>query len=84
MYIRPRRQGRVLRESLGYIVVGAIDVVVFAGQDAVEPVEDMLLDHHVVGVDAAYISSRSRQPASSYLGEGSIVVWREESITSMD
>lgn len=52
MNVGPRRQGRILGEGLGYVVVRAIDVVIFAGQDAVQPVEDVLLDDHVAGVES--------------------------------
>lgn len=46
IYIGTRRQGRVAAEHASDAVVATVDVLVFACQDAVEPVEDMLLDCH--------------------------------------
>jgi hypothetical protein len=44
--IGARCEGRVSGKGLGDVVVCAIHIIVFAGQDTVEPVQHVLLDRH--------------------------------------
>lgn len=40
-------KGRVSCQGLGDIVVGAVDIMVFTSQHAIEPIQDVLMDRHL-------------------------------------
>jgi hypothetical protein len=44
--VRTRREGGIPRQCLSNVAVGTIDIMIFARQDAVQPVEDMLVYWH--------------------------------------
>lgn len=58
--IGPWRKRWVSSEDSGDVVVGAVDVVIFARQDAVQPVKHVLLDGHRGG-DACRCATAEEQ-----------------------